>query len=214
MTLSELFRSVRLAQRIRQGDVARQVSISHPSLTQFEKGNITLALTTLLRIAPLINVDPRYVSGESDQPFLPNTFITVKIPNGYLRTADLSLLSVLADNNKKLEVILLIVPILFYKKALRSLYEAPVLAMAVKDNQGNIFFFGESPTTHYPKRRTCRRVLKRSQGTKKLPSARTQKTSISQWQRRLKTGIFRKPTSAPSLKSTGTIVMPANRKNL
>lgn len=137
-----LFSTTRKLQGIRQGHISKSLGIAQSSVARFEAMKATLGLGTIERIAPLLNIDPLYVSGESGNPFKSDKLIKMLLPEGLASGIDFSILYFLAEKNRVLNLALLVPPMKYYQKLLAmGAMENPVYAIALKDANGNCFIF-------------------------------------------------------------------------
>lgn len=140
--ISMLFSYVRKLQSIRQGHISESLGIAQSSVARFEAMKATLSLGTIERIAPLLNIDPLYVSGESGNPFKSDKLIKMLLPEGLGSGIDFSILYFLAEKNLVLNLGLLVAPMKYYQKIFSvGALENPVYAIALKDQMGNHFIF-------------------------------------------------------------------------
>lgn len=175
MSLPELFSYIRKAQEIKQKHVSIQAGIAQPSLAKFESGKAGLSIDTLLRIAPLINMNPLYISGEHPNPFLSDALIKIRLPEGFLSGIHFNILYFLAEKNTRLDIILLIAPLGLYRLLTRSVFENPVFAIAVRDDFNNYFMLRrKSNNPIYGEREMLSRLNEISQESRTLIS-----TSVS-----------------------------------
>ena len=134
-----LFKIVRTLQNIKQVHIAAKVGIKQQSLVPYESGIAKLSDKTLSKIAPLLNLNPAYLVGESSNPFKCNDLIKFRLPDG-MGGIDYSIIYFIAEHNKYLNLIYFTSMSPRYAKfAANTLYEYPVCAVAIRDDSDNIF---------------------------------------------------------------------------
>ncbi|MBI5847236.1 MAG: helix-turn-helix transcriptional regulator [Nitrospirae bacterium] len=138
--INKLFRALFEYQRIRQSQVAKNIHISQPALSQFLAGESSLSISTLKKIAPLLSLNPNYIEDMNANPFGDGNFFKMIIPEKYSLLPDLSLVDLLLDLNDKVRLIFLSPPLLSLVKFTMG-RESPIYAIAVKDGDGNCFLF-------------------------------------------------------------------------
>jgi len=148
----DIFRLARVLQGKRQRDIARKVSITHSALSSYEAGRYTLSLSTLHQIAPLLNINPDFVTGKSKNPFKSEKLIKMFFNEQMHKYIIIEPINVLTGCNQKLEFISLVANIdLITKVKNLSLFQKPIYAIAVRDGDNNIFLLRRKIKTAYIK---------------------------------------------------------------
>lgn len=141
MTIMEIFRIARELQGIAQSEVALKAEVTQSAISKFEAGSSTLSRENLLKIAPLLHINPRYLTAESHNPFLSRLLIKMHFPERF-RAVDFAPLYLLSEANQSLEFVFLIPHFRLVSKILaKTMIETPCYAIAVRDEDGNIFLF-------------------------------------------------------------------------
>jgi len=144
MKIEELFRLTRELQGKKQTDIAYQVGITRPALSNLESSRSTLSISTLLKIAPLLCINPEFVIDQTKNPFqskeLIKMFFNEKVTYYAVKSSITEPLNVLIAFNDELKFISLISNFHLPPKISRlSLSPYPIYAVAVKDQDNNIF---------------------------------------------------------------------------
>lgn len=112
--LALFIRMVRESQGISQKEIAETIKISQSAIAQYEKLQATLSPETLLKIAPLLNLNPEYIRTGIGNPFKQvdkQKIIKMFIPENPLEEIDYSLIDLIAKYNKE-AIFILLLPIL------------------------------------------------------------------------------------------------------
>jgi transcriptional regulator with XRE-family HTH domain len=149
----ELFRLARVLQAIKQRDIARKVDITHSALSSYEAGRYTLSRATLRRIAPLLNINPDFLDDQSVNPFKSKDLIKMFFNEQMFAYIIIEPLNVLIAVNKQLKFISMISNIDLFSKAVGnlSLFQKPIYAIAVKDQDDNVFLLRRKSKAAYIK---------------------------------------------------------------
>ncbi len=140
--ISELFSKTRKMQGIKQSYVAESLGVTHGAVGQFEAGSSALSIHNLAKYAAIINIDPLYISSDSSNPFKSDDLIKMFLPESMMQGIDFEMIYFIASKNKKLKIVFLIAPLLIYKKLLSiGVFENPVYAIIIKDDNNNTFLF-------------------------------------------------------------------------
>ncbi|MBW2570508.1 MAG: helix-turn-helix transcriptional regulator, partial [Deltaproteobacteria bacterium] len=151
MKIEELFRLTRELQGKKQTDIARQVGITRPALSNLESSRSSLSIATLQKIAPLININPEFVIDQAKNPFQSKELIKMFFDEK-LAYYILEPLNVLITFNDELKFISLISNFDLPPKISRlSLSPHPIYAIAVKDKDNNIFLLRRKLNTAFVK---------------------------------------------------------------
>ncbi|MGO9016650.1 MAG: helix-turn-helix domain-containing protein [Dissulfurispiraceae bacterium] len=145
--LAILFSATRKSLGITQAEIANQIEVDRSSIAQFERGHAALSTETILRIAPLLSINPDFVTGKTSNPFLSDEIIKMFLPEKMDMTwPDFSMIYLLLDSNKRIDFFYLLMPPVFGTKLARLGYgEGYVYAVAVRDGDGNYFLFRTRP---------------------------------------------------------------------
>lgn len=160
-----LFKSVRINQGIKQQDIANAAGISHVALCRFEAGLSRLSLETLLKIVPLLNMNPNFLSDTALNPFSSSRLIKMFLSVEFLeiKYSMLSLFHVMM-HTKITQVVFLIPPVTIFDKVVNMniTREVPVYAIICKDSSNNIFLFRRKNKTDFIlKRQALEKALSR-----------------------------------------------------
>ncbi len=163
MHIREIFRYVRLAQAIQQSEVANAVGITHVALSRFEAGKSSLSIETLVKIAPLLNINPDFITGENINPFKSKKLI--KLYGAGLMGKLYEPLNLLIEYNEKLDFVSLVPHFSGLKKLLSQtgtrilapIYSGNasaalslfVYAVAVRDSDDNYFLIRSQDDNGY-----------------------------------------------------------------
>lgn len=142
MRLAELFRKAREAKGLKQSEIADQCGISRSALARFETGSLRLNEETLLRIAPLLDINPEFLHGHTRIPFKSQNGELIKfVVDKYHVTTD-PLLATIFARCDVLDVFYLSPPLTVVDR-LRHLNIAdnPTYALLIGDEQGNMYLF-------------------------------------------------------------------------
>lgn len=148
--LALFIRMVRESQGISQKEIAETIKISQSAIAQYEKLQATLSPETLLKIAPLLNLNPEYIRTGIGNPFKQvdkQKIIKMFLPENPLEEIDYSLIDLIAKYNKEATFILLL-PILYEReiglfKKIRSRLKpyGYWYALLIEDSDNNKFIF-------------------------------------------------------------------------
>lgn len=142
MRTAELFRSTRVAKGLKQSALAELGGISCSALARFEGGKLRLSEETLQRIAPYLDINPKYLEGNSASPFMShnNELIKFFIDKYHLHSDPI--MATIFATSENLEYYSLS-PHLSILERIRYLNIAdnPTYAMVIKDEFGNTFLF-------------------------------------------------------------------------
>lgn len=142
MRTAELFRSTRVAKGLKQSALAELGGISCSALARFEGGKLRLSEETLLRLAPYLDINPKYLEGNSNSPFMgcDNKLIKFFVDK-YNFHKDPIIATIIGSSNS-LEFYSLS-PHLSIIERIRYLNVAdqPTYAMVIKDEFENVFIF-------------------------------------------------------------------------
>jgi hypothetical protein len=101
-------------------------------------------IKTLSKIAPLLNLNPAYLTGVSSNPFKCNDLIKFHLPEG-MGGIDYSIIF-FAEHNKYLNIIFFTsLSPLYSKYRNNTVYGYPVIAIGIKDAEGNTFLLKRMP---------------------------------------------------------------------
>jgi len=142
MELHTIFRFARETQNIKQSHLAKRAGIAQPSLANYERGHSTLSEKTLIALAPIINIDPKYIRAESGNPFFSKELIKMFFPESVISGMDYGPLEFLLKVNSTLEVIFLRATSkskTFEKIISNTIIGPMTIAVLVRDQDGNTF---------------------------------------------------------------------------
>jgi len=151
MKLNELFKLSRILEGVSQVDLASAVEISQPAIQRFESGQPTLSVATIRKIAPFLKINPEYVIDETKNPFKSDELIKMFF-NEKMSLYIIEPINVLVFFNNKLKFISLVSNInLPSKVSGLSLSPNPIYAIAVEDENNNIFLLRRIIKTNFIK---------------------------------------------------------------
>ncbi len=135
----ELFARARRLQNITLVDLAKQIGVTPSAIGNFEAGRSKLGAHTINAVAPLLNINPEYLSGENNNPFKSNELIKMLLPESIRDGIDLDIIYILAEANHVLQLDLLVAPMRIHQMVFgKTALENPVAALAIKDDKSNI----------------------------------------------------------------------------
>lgn len=142
MRSAELFRSARVAKGLKQSVLAELGGISCSALARFEGGKLRLSEETLTRLAPHLDINPKYLEGNSDRPFLSRDNKLIKFYVDKYKFHQDPIIAKIIGSSDSLEFYSLS-PHLSIIERIRYLNIAdhPTYAMVIKDEFNNVFIF-------------------------------------------------------------------------
>lgn len=144
MHLGEFFKDVRKYQGLKQQHVAQEVGITHVALSRFEAGRSVLSHETLSKIAVILNINPRFLSDQSMNPFYSNKLLKMYLSADFMEVkySLLSLFQVML-HTQVTEMYLLVPPVSLLDRIVRLNIgqEIPVYAITCRDREGNMYLF-------------------------------------------------------------------------
>jgi len=152
LELHQIFKMAREAQGIKQSLVAKKGGIAPPSLSQYENGHATLSTKTLLKLAPILNINPSYIKGESANPFLSKDLIKMFLPERFLTGMDYAPIEFLVRFNSALEIVFLIPASrvkAFDKVISKTIIGQLTIAILIRDQDGNTFILRRKTSGAY-----------------------------------------------------------------
>lgn len=142
MELYNVFRFARKTQNIKQSYLAEKAGIAQPSLANYESGHSTLSERTLMVLAPIININPKYIKGESANPFFSKELIRMYFPENLISGMDDAPLEFIVRANSALEIVFLIATSkvkAFDRARSKTIIGQMTLAVLVRDQVDNVF---------------------------------------------------------------------------
>lgn len=149
--INKLVQAVREAQNIKQNDVAAEAEITQSAVAKFEAGLSTLSDETLVKLAPSINMNPKYFLGKSPNPFKCSNssgLIKMHLREYFATPIDFSLIYFIAQASNKLEFLFL-APHISTMRNIAYPFDIPIYAILMKDNYGNEFLFRRKTKSVY-----------------------------------------------------------------
>jgi transcriptional regulator with XRE-family HTH domain len=142
MRIAELFREARKAKGLKQAEIASECAISRSALARFETGSLNLSEETLLHIAPLLDIDPDFLIGNSKIPFKNQDGEIIKfLIDKYHVTTDLLLTTILTKSDR-LDIFYLSPPLTIVERIRHlNIADNPTYALLIRDEVGNIYLF-------------------------------------------------------------------------
>jgi transcriptional regulator with XRE-family HTH domain len=142
MRLSELFRSAREAKGLKQAEIASACGVSRPAIARFEKSTLRLNDEILVKIAPLLDINPEFLNGHTKNPFKSQNNELIKyVVDKYHVHTDFLLATIVAE--AKLYSFYSLYPPLTILERIRhlNLVDDPIYALVIRDDSDNIFLF-------------------------------------------------------------------------
>lgn len=142
MRVAELFRKAREAKGLKQSEIADLCGISRSALARFETGSLRLADENLSIIAPLLDINPEFLNGNTKIPFKSQSGELIKfVVDKYHVNTDMLLATILARYDV-LEIYYLSPPLTIVDR-IRHLNVAsnPTYALLLRDEAGNVYLF-------------------------------------------------------------------------
>lgn len=99
-------RMVRDSQGISQSELSEKIGVSQSAIAQFEKMKATLSMRCMIRMAPILNVNPNYLQTGIGNPFrqtIKQKTIKMFFPEDPLGLIDTTLVRVIIKSNKQAE---------------------------------------------------------------------------------------------------------------
>ena len=154
MKLNQLFMLIRELQDKKQTLLAGELGLKSASaISKYELEKTKLSEETLRKLAELLQMNPEYVSGSSGNPFLSSDLIKMYLPEKDFGTKVLfTPILVVAEANQRLEIITLLPARKFECMETietGTLLEPGPYAIAVKDQDNNIFLFRRKSPSAY-----------------------------------------------------------------
>lgn len=152
-------RKVREAQGIQQGELAKKIGVSQSAIAQFEKLKSSLSVDTLLKMAPILNLNPDFIQNRIGNPFkcsVPNKIIKMFLSEEPAGLIDFVLVEKIAEANKMATFLFLKPALLnaeqisrkgksaredFYRWQKQRKQGISISAIIVKDEADNTFIF-------------------------------------------------------------------------
>jgi len=153
VTLNQLFKLARELQDKKQTVLAEELGKSSSAISKFEKGQSTLAEDTLQELAIMLNLNPAYITGASSNPFFSRELIKMHLPEEEFGIKIVfTPIMLIAEASQRMEVITLLPARKFRfmeKIEEGKLIEPPTYAIAVQDEDNNIFLFRRKSSSGY-----------------------------------------------------------------
>lgn len=144
MHLGEFFKDIRKYKGLKQKDVAQEVGITHVALSRFEAGRSVLSQETLSKIAVILDINPRFLTDQSMNPFYSNELLKMYLSADFMEVkySLLSLFQVML-RTQVTDMYLLVPPISLLDRLVRMniSQEIPVYAITCRDREGNMYLF-------------------------------------------------------------------------
>jgi len=150
MKTNEIFRLSRILGGKKQKEVAAGVGIKQPSVQRYEAGLTKLSKNTLLRIAPLLDINPEYVTDQTKNPFQSEGLIKMFFSEDMVSYGILEPINTLLAFNDNLTFLSLISKFdLPFKGTNFNFSLNPTYAIAIKDEDNNVFLLRRKLKTDY-----------------------------------------------------------------
>ncbi|HOR57786.1 MAG TPA: helix-turn-helix domain-containing protein [bacterium] len=145
--INVIFKEIRDAQGISQAELAGKLGITQSAITQFETNRSRLSLGTLLKIAPLLNINPGFIQDQTCNLFAQsNKTVPIKmyVKDDRYGNPDINILKLIVGNNDRCNIIYCGVNKLKDKR--RNSNETfdisdNIFFICVQDSEDNIFLF-------------------------------------------------------------------------
>lgn len=141
MEINALFKMAREAQGVKQSELAKKAGIAQPTLSQFEAGQFTLAMESLIAIAPYLKIAPDYLMGVSSNPFSSPDLIKLLLPEKLLKGVDYTPIEFVVEANTNVQVAILLAPSGIEKIIAKTVVGQLTQAVLLRDQDGNTFIF-------------------------------------------------------------------------
>lgn len=145
--LQVLFRKIRESQGISQAKLAEKAGITQGAITHFEHMRATISDKKLMKMAPMMNLNPDYIEKKTRNPFKQadkNKLIKMYISENEVGELDFSLLQFIAQINERAFFYILKPSFSLLKGQRIMLHSA--YALLVKDADENVFVFRRKRT--------------------------------------------------------------------
>jgi len=129
-----LFRVARKLQGIAQAEVASKAEVTQSAVSKFEAGSSALSRENLLKIAPLLNINPEYITGKSENPFSSSGLIKMFFHETLLTGIDYSPLERIVKINSLMDIIFLVAT-----PMIKSTIGRVTQAILMRDQDSNVF---------------------------------------------------------------------------
>jgi len=155
MTLNTLFKLVRELQGKDQTVLARAIGLKTSSaISKFEKGEKSpLSEETLKKLASLLQMNPDYITGASLNPFSSPELVKMYLPEEDIGIKVLfTPIKIIAEANQRIEIVTLLPARKFEfmeKIETGTILEPGTYAIAIKDQDGNMFLFRRKSPSAY-----------------------------------------------------------------
>lgn len=149
MELNRLFKLSREVQGLKQSTLVKDLKITQSALSQYESGQSSLSLESLLAIAPQLNINQAYLLGDSKNPFYSPELIKMRFPEQLMKGADYTSLEYVVMVNPSVQVVFLLVTSILDKVLAKTVVGQLTLAILVRDGDGNTFIFRRATKGSY-----------------------------------------------------------------
>ena len=139
---SRLCRLARTAQGMTQAAVATAAGTARECINRFERGTASVSPQTFYKMALSLNFSPAFLHGLTSCPFSSDKLIKMELPDTGAGI-DYAMIHFLAEHCRRLELVFLWGRFRSRTNARSS--ENHVLAIAARDNEGNIFLLKRKP---------------------------------------------------------------------
>lgn len=141
MEINALYKMAREAQGVKQSELAKKAGIAQPTLSQFESGQFTLSMESLLAIAPYLNINSEYLMGVSSNPFSSPDLIKLLLSERLLKGVDYTPIEFIVAANINVQVAILLAPSGIDKIISKTVMGQLTQAVLLRDQDGNTFIF-------------------------------------------------------------------------
>jgi transcriptional regulator with XRE-family HTH domain len=140
--LSDLFKTVRQMQAIKQSEIAEYLGISQSSIAKFETGIAALNIERLKKVASYLSINPDFLENEHANPFKSEEPIKMFLPTRFTVKIDFSLIYFIVESNYKVDLLFLSPNAFFIGKLTKdTVFEYPIYAIVLRDQDDNMFIF-------------------------------------------------------------------------
>lgn len=144
MEIHKLFFFMRKARGITQQELADKIGVSQSAVARLERGETTaISKQSLQDIAPQLNINPRFLSAEDENPFLmtPDEFVFYRISTGFSKM-NITPITWCIENCDICDVYALSPPVGVPCRLIRGARKDELTyAVLMRDRFGNIFLF-------------------------------------------------------------------------
>jgi transcriptional regulator with XRE-family HTH domain len=142
MRSGELMQRAREAKGIKQAELAVECGISRSALGRYEVGSLRFNVEVLLKIAPILDLNPDYFQGLTKNPFKSAHANLIKFYVDKYKVHTDILLNLLTQCSSRLEIYCISPPLTVVERIRHmNISDNPVYAILIKDDINNVYIF-------------------------------------------------------------------------